>query len=71
MVRKLIYTLVAAFALTGCGEGPTQIVLEDPDGDPIELEENTGRGLTDDPQPEPQPEPVAGRRPVRIKNRKN
>ena len=71
MLRKLI-SLVAVLALAACGEGPTAFVLEDPDGDPI-IEEETGRGLTGDPQPEPEPVPqgVAGRTPVRIKNLKN
>lgn len=45
MLRKLIFSLVAALVLAGCGEGPTVPALEDPDGDPIELDESGGKAV--------------------------
>lgn len=43
MLRKLMLPLIAALVLIGCGEGPTVPLAEDPDGDPIEWNENGER----------------------------
>jgi len=43
MLRKLMLPLLAALVLAGCGVGPSEMVMEDPDGDPIEFDETGAR----------------------------